>query len=146
MLPAEAVLLHGPTARNGAIVATTERDVATAVRSPSRIEHRLLLENATPDVIRVTLAAADREVSLGRWQPFETRSVSLHGSSIVGGQAPARIVVTPIGSPALNRPGLRRDAAVRSDLYSIVELVSLARRFSGSRVVSRGQVDPGSVR
>jgi hypothetical protein len=97
---------------------------------------QFVLENASPDAVRVSLEIEQDEIVLGRWGPFERRVIILRTGKIPPGSRPVRIVVTAVGAPGIGAPGRKDATSVRSDSYPTDELVRNQWRYSGSRIMA----------
>ena len=106
-----------------------------AARSRGPIEfQRLVIENASPDVIRVYIDLGDREVLLGRVDPMSTEVFRVRPGTLPLSAGGARMVVVPVGTAAAIQLPSKSAAGIRSDPYRLNDLMLHVWRFSGSQV------------
>ncbi len=101
---------------------------------PAYQPQRLLLENASPDAVRVYLEVSGREVLLGRMGPFERAPLRIPAGVVHMGSGDARIVVLPLATPQPIVSG-RNSIGIRSDTYLANEFLQTSWRYSGGRIV-----------
>jgi hypothetical protein len=111
----------------------------------------LIIENASPDAIRVSLDLGDRELLLGRVQPMTRATLRIAPAAIPPGRSTARIRIVPVGSPAvLIVPGrLSNSATVASDPYPVEDFARQVWRYAGGRILwvgPSGRPDPAASR
>jgi hypothetical protein len=98
----------------------------------------LNFENASPDVVRLWIQVNERDLLLGRLDPFQHKTFPVRRGMIPPGSGRARLVVIPIGAPGTIKAEPATDTAVRSEFYPANELLDHRWRYSGSRVVTTG--------
>ncbi len=112
---------------------------ATSSRLPTEFQ-RLMIENASPDVIRVSIDLGEREILLGRVAPMSRAVLRIRAGTLPPGSSSARIRVVAVGAPsAVAAPNVYSTSALHSDPYRIEDLTQNVWRYSGSRIVSLGQ-------
>ncbi|MGH7470568.1 MAG: hypothetical protein ACRENP_21695 [Longimicrobiales bacterium] len=99
--------------------------------APEGSSPRLVIENASPDVVRVYLDVGDHGVLLGRVGAFETAFLRVPPGVVHPASGTATINIVPVGTPVsmLGRTG------VRSDVYQAYDLLQYPWRFSGTRIM-----------
>jgi len=96
----------------------------------------LAFENASPDAIRLYMQIADRETLVARLRPFERGAVFLRTGTIPPGSGTARLLVVPVGGPAIASSVANTSSTIRSEMYSIDGLLAHRWIFTGSRIMA----------
>jgi hypothetical protein len=98
---------------------------------PVGSSQRLVIENASPDVIRVYLDISDQGFLLGRISAFETAILRVPPGIVHPASGTATINIVPVGAAVsmLGRSG------VRSETYQASDLLEHRWRFSGTRIM-----------
>lgn len=100
----------------------------------------VVIENASPDVVRVSMELGGRELLLGSVRPMSREALPIRRGTLPPALGNARIRVVPVGAPSAQmKPGERTSAAaIYSDLYRAEEFITFEWRYSGSRVLPLG--------
>lgn len=106
--------------------------LAACATSPSQSlpVQTLTIENASIDVIRVSLDFGDRQMLLGRVEPMTRGRLRIPGGAVHTGSPWLRVLVYAVGAPTEER--------LPSEWYPGLELLRLAWRFTGRLVVPSG--------
>jgi hypothetical protein len=92
----------------------------------------LRLENNSGDLLRVYFEIDDREVLVGRVDPFQTRSFRIPPGIINAGGGFARLLVVPLG--AGRAIGAPNTAGIRSEPYRTSDFLQFPWKFTGTRI------------
>ena len=92
----------------------------------------LRLENTSGDLLRVYFEIDDREVLVGRVEPFETRSFRIPPGIVNAGGGFARLLIVPLG--AGRAVGAPNAAGIRSEAYRTMDFLQFQWRFTGTRI------------
>ncbi len=95
----------------------------------------VVFENVSPDMVRVSLYTNAHELVLGRVGPFERKTLPLRPRTLPPESEAVCLVVVPVGTPSVIKPGPLSAGAIRSEFYPISELTRQMWTYSGSRVV-----------
>jgi hypothetical protein len=136
---ADAYLHYGLAAHGAEVLVIWTRGRGPHARAPLEFQ-RLVIDNASPDVIRVSIDLGNREIPLGQVEPMGTETLRIRPGMLPPSSPYARILIVPVGTPAaVQLPG-KSAGAIQSDPYPLSELVQHIWRFSGSRIQSLGPV------
>lgn len=105
-------------------------------RQPPAYRQQLVIENRSPDMIRVSLDFGNSEILLGRVEPGARSVFRIQPGTLPSGVTLARIRGIAAGTVAVvGVPGADRANGSHSEWYSMDELLNGAWLYSGSRVV-----------
>ena len=92
----------------------------------------LRLENNSADLLRVYLEIGERQVLVGRVDPFQTVSLRVPPGVINGASGLGRLLVVPLGTA---QPiGSTVLQGIRSDTYHAGDFLEFPWQFSGTRL------------
>lgn len=136
------IIRFGSRARNTigmtALAVLVSARCATRYQWPRGYEF-LIIENVSPDVIRVSLDMGDHELLLGRVEPMRRGELRIRPGSISPSHVNVRIRVVAIGAyDPTPSTTVDRTAPLHSDSYHPDELLRNSWRYSGSRIVPLG--------
>jgi hypothetical protein len=92
----------------------------------------MLFENLSADWVRVSLYKNSDEFILGRVGPFERRTLL---RPRMPESDPVCLIVVPVGTPSVTKPGPLSPGATWSECYSVSELDQQTWTYSGSRIL-----------
>lgn len=124
-------------ARVAAVAWLASSSLGCAARLPVSHDRAVLaFENASPDVIRLYIRTGDRQVVVARLGPFERRALILRTGLIPPGSGAARLLVLPVGAPAIEWSAAGNPSTIRSEVYPVGDLLSHRWIYSGSRIIA----------